>query len=215
MSLVKCKECGSQVSDKAKSCPSCGVKIKRLSLFAKIGIGLLAFYILGHLIASNSTKPPILDVPSSVTGADNSSNASPWKYETTKDEMTGNEVTLASTKSINSQDLHWPYGPNVTALLMIRKHPRYGKDVFLTLTKGQILCHSYENCSILIRFDENKPEKYAAIGPSDNSSDQVFIRNYEKFVSNVKKSKTVRIELPMYQDGNMAWNFNVADFNWK
>ena len=26
MALVKCKECGSQVSSKAKACPSCGAK---------------------------------------------------------------------------------------------------------------------------------------------------------------------------------------------
>ncbi|WP_305831489.1 zinc-ribbon domain-containing protein [Pseudomonas aeruginosa] len=26
MALIKCKECGAQVSNKAKACPSCGAK---------------------------------------------------------------------------------------------------------------------------------------------------------------------------------------------
>lgn len=132
-----------------------------------------------------------------------------------KDDMTGKEMQFAETYSTNTQDLHWPYGPSVRGELTIRKHPRYGKSVIVTLTKGQILCRSYENCTIMVRFDDGKPEKYSAIGPADGSSDQVFIRNYDKFVTSLKKANVVRIELPLYQDGNRAWNFNVSDLEWK
>ncbi|MBN0690681.1 zinc ribbon domain-containing protein, partial [Pseudomonas aeruginosa] len=29
MALIKCKECGAQVSNKAKACPSCGAKVPK------------------------------------------------------------------------------------------------------------------------------------------------------------------------------------------
>lgn len=31
MALIKCDECGKQISDKAKVCPSCGLEIKTLT----------------------------------------------------------------------------------------------------------------------------------------------------------------------------------------
>lgn len=36
MSLMKCTECGKQISDKAKACPNCGYVLRRTSLFTWI-----------------------------------------------------------------------------------------------------------------------------------------------------------------------------------
>jgi len=213
MSLVKCKECGNQVSDKAKNCPSCGAKVKRMGLLVKILIGLFAFYLIGHFLSRSDSSSS--QVPSTSSANSSAESKTAWRYTSQKDEMTGKEMQFAETYSTNTQDLHWPYGSNVRGELTIRKHPRYGKSVIVTLTKGQILCRSYENCTIMVRFDDGKPEKYSAIGPADGSSDQVFIRNYDKFVTSLKKANVVRIELPLYQDGNRAWNFNVSDLEWK
>jgi hypothetical protein len=213
MSLVKCKECGNQVSDRAKNCPNCGAKVKRIGLFSKILIGLVAFYLIGQFLGNTGSSSSQGESKNLVSAS--SEPKSVWRYSSQKDEMTGKDMQFAETYSTNTQDLHWPYGSNVRGELTIRKHPRYGKSVLITLTKGQILCRSYENCTIMVRFDEGKPERYAAIGPADGSSDQVFIRNYDKFVANLRKSETVRIELPLYQDGNRAWNFNVSGFDWK
>lgn len=44
MALIKCKECGNSISKSAQSCPKCGAKIKRTSLFTKI-FGVLLFLI--------------------------------------------------------------------------------------------------------------------------------------------------------------------------
>lgn len=50
MALVKCKECGAQVSTKAKTCPSCGApNKKRLTMVALIGYAILAFLMLGAI----------------------------------------------------------------------------------------------------------------------------------------------------------------------
>ena len=42
MALINCKECGAQVSTQAKSCPSCGAKIKKpTSIITWIFLGLM------------------------------------------------------------------------------------------------------------------------------------------------------------------------------
>lgn len=37
MTLIKCKECGQEVSDKAKSCPKCGAPVERMISCAECG----------------------------------------------------------------------------------------------------------------------------------------------------------------------------------
>lgn len=44
MAMVKCKECGKEVSDQAKSCPSCGAKPpKKLSIGKLLFVALIGF----------------------------------------------------------------------------------------------------------------------------------------------------------------------------
>ncbi len=58
MALVKCKECGHEVSKKAKSCPACGAPTpKRTSLLTWIIAGFFALVII-RAIFSSSTAPP-------------------------------------------------------------------------------------------------------------------------------------------------------------
>lgn len=48
MALTKCKECGGQVSTKAKTCPSCGASPKKpLTMVAFIGYAVLGSVLLG------------------------------------------------------------------------------------------------------------------------------------------------------------------------
>ena len=55
MTLVKCKECGDQVSTKAKFCPSCGAKrTKRKSILLWILAGLFGYV---FYMASQGTLP--------------------------------------------------------------------------------------------------------------------------------------------------------------
>lgn len=54
MSMIKCKECGVEISSQAKTCPHCGVKLKKDWKFLKIaGLIVVAFIALG-VIANNS-----------------------------------------------------------------------------------------------------------------------------------------------------------------
>ena len=63
MALIKCKECGNEVSTKAKSCPKCGVVLKKKTGCLKfIGIAIFILFGLGKigsLMDNNYTKATI------------------------------------------------------------------------------------------------------------------------------------------------------------
>jgi hypothetical protein len=139
-----------------------------------------------------------------------------WRYDKVTDDMTGKEIWVADCESTNSIELAWLHGKSVTARLSLREHPRHGKNVMLTLTAGQLLCRSYENCSITVRFDDAPPKTWSARGPPDGDSKMIFILGYDRFLKALRKASVVRIEVPLYQEGNRAFTFNSAnlDKNW-
>jgi len=58
MALVKCKECGQEISRKADKCPKCGAPAKKkTSLFTWIVTIVLGVWLIGFL-ASRGTSPP-------------------------------------------------------------------------------------------------------------------------------------------------------------
>ena len=57
MSLIKCKECGHEISKKAKVCPNCGAKNKaRTSLFTWLVVLLIGLFVLGKIGGGNRTS---------------------------------------------------------------------------------------------------------------------------------------------------------------
>jgi len=65
MAIIKCKECGKEVSNKAASCPHCGVKIETGGGFIKaltyifLTIGGIIFLLIALFIIAVTIIPPI------------------------------------------------------------------------------------------------------------------------------------------------------------
>ena len=119
----------------------------------------------------------------------------------------------ALVRSTNTVEFSFPYGRPQRATLTLRTHPRHGKDVIFSIERGQFLCRSYEDCTILVRFDEQNPQRYSAVGASDGSTEAIFIRNYPRFVGSMLKAKKVRIAAEIYQQGAPAFEFDVSGFD--
>jgi DNA-binding transcriptional regulator YdaS (Cro superfamily) len=60
MALVACKECGNEISDKAKACPKCGAKNKRTSGCLKFFVWLLIIGLMPSILSLMFSKQPIL-----------------------------------------------------------------------------------------------------------------------------------------------------------
>lgn len=66
MALIKCKECGNEVSSEAKTCPKCGAKVpKGMGLLSKIFLGLFGFVVLSAVLSAVlNTHPTSPSAPS-------------------------------------------------------------------------------------------------------------------------------------------------------
>lgn len=136
-----------------------------------------------------------------------------WEYEEQADAMGDGKIKTATIQSKNTINLGFPYTGEQPAFITIRRHPKHGKDIIFTMLKGQLIC-DYDDCSVTIRFDESKPIKLSASKPSDHSSNTFFLSGFDKFVSNAKKSKLLRVQATFYQRGNHVFEFDIAGLKW-
>lgn len=216
MAMAKCRECGIEVSDAAKTCPKCGVAkpVKKTSLIAKIVLGLLVLWVIGIIMRGGSGSGGSAVNPSAQpTVAAPVLPGSQWSYSNVANAMSKGTTYHAVVSSTNTVEFKFPYAGAQHARLNLRTDPRNGKDVIFSIEKGQILCHSYEDCKVLVRFDNEQAINYSAVGAADNSSDVVFIRNYDRFVGKMLKAKQVRISTNIYQEGAPVFEFDVSDFD--
>lgn len=140
--------------------------------------------------------------------------ADKWAYSVNEDPMTSRKSRFAIIESENTVDFDFPYQGLQRGRLMLRDHPTYGRDVIFSIERGQLLCPSYDDCQIRVRFDEGNPERWNAVGPSDNSSTSIFIRSQARFVQKLRAAKVVRLQVPVYQQGEPMFEFQVGGFDY-
>src|SRR5258708_5396587 len=227
MALKPCKECGKDISTEAKACPNCGKKDPtgvRTSPVALGCLGLLAIGLVTSLIGNiagnssqsvvNNAAPLSNSPPPSVSAAPTPTPVgSQWHYASESDEMTGKAEHTASVTSDNTVEFAFPYQGAQHGYLTLRKHPRFGNNVLFSIQRGQLLCHSYDNCTILVRFDDGEPSNFTATGPADHSTETLFIENYARFASRLRGPTRVRISPRVYQQGSVVFTFDVSGFN--
>lgn len=131
-----------------------------------------------------------------------------WQYSYFDDEMTSKKISFASIQSLNQIDFDFPYQGAQRAMLQLRKHPRYGKDVILSMERGQFLT-SFDGTTVLVRFDDGAAQRYRALEPSDHDSKALFIQGYSRFYGQLKKASIVKIEAQFYHEGNRVFEFDV------
>lgn len=243
MALVKCKECGHQISKSATQCPNCGAKIKRTSIVTKLIAGLFALGIFGSILgqcssqnqkaeeaaqaAAEQTRIAALTPEQWASEEKRRAEAAAakqeqelrnlglrWNYSEAPDEMGRGTTKWAMVNSLNVFEFDFPYNKPQRARLELRKHPKYGRDVILSIERGQFLC-GIDNCIVSVRFDQGKPQTYSVLEPADNSTTSLFIQNYDRFVTNLRKAKKVYIEARFYQEGDRVFEFDTTGLNWQ
>lgn len=224
MSLIKCNECSAEVSDKADFCPSCGAKRNKpkgsgcgtviyFIIFIPFAFYLFTNFASDYMSSSDSQPKEEVALKSTEGEKADIKIGSQWKYYKGEDLMSKGTIYYSETKSTNSVNFDYPYSGAQHGTLILRTHPRYGKDLILSIDKGQFLCRSYSGCKVLIRFDEGSAVSYSAAEPQDNSSNIIFIKNYSNFAGNMLKAKKVRISADVYQEGSPVFEFNVDGFD--
>lgn len=214
MALVECKECKHQVSTKAKTCPNCGAKVSgRLGCLWPFLIIMTILYLtslpgrVGHEATDTQES-------SQNTSEINSNQLSQpaieaWSYNESNDSISNGVIKTAEIISSDKIELNFPYTGGTKGIITIRKHPRWGTDVMISISNGQMLC-GYRNCEVTVSFDNAKSKIFSAIEPADHSNKMVFIKDAKGFIKQLKGSKKTLVEIAFYQNGSYAFEFNTA-----
>ena len=96
--------------------------------------------------------------------------------------------------------------------MTVRRHPKYGDDVYFRISTGQFVCE-IEDCQGTINYGDG-PHTITLVEPDDNSSDMLFASNGSAVIGNLKNAKRVIVELPFYQEGNRQFTFETKGLNW-
>ena len=176
-------------------------------------------------VSAYSAPPPAVEPPSAAAVAaappaqpavvtELSESPYTWKYDTFTDEMTGKVTRRAAALSETTHQLDFPYQGGTNSVLRLTQHPRNGLLVTVAISKGQLTCHSFTRCRILVRFDDRPPIKFRGTEPADHSSDLIFLEPEKQFLKELKNSQRVAVELPFFQGGNLVFHFNTAGLEW-
>lgn len=148
----------------------------------------------------------------SVKEETNNKKIKTWELSEEKDPMSDKIIYFANLESDNEEQFEFPYQGGSRLILCIRKSPKYGDDVILKITNGQLLSSEFEsNNQVSVRFDDKPAKKYRTAEPADFSPDQLFLRNAKDFINNAKTAKTIRIQIPIYQEGERIFNYRLDE----
>jgi hypothetical protein len=214
MALKPCRECGAEVSQEAKTCPSCGIKSparKPVGCLAALGIAI-AIFAASALISEYHPGVNTPDPVASRSASDTSVSVVGWSYSEDDDSITGKKIQNAEIKSTDPISFGFPYTGLQYPRLTVRTHPRYGKNIILSIDRGQFICH-VTGCSVIVRFDNASPRTFSAVDGEDHSTTVIFIKDYDRFLTALKTSKIVIIEAVFYHEGAQQIAFHVQGFD--
>lgn len=226
MAIKPYKECGNQVSDKAKSCPQCGAaQPQKTSLFVKIiawffGLSIL-FTVIGGIFGDKSnTNSTNANTSAAVAESTNtaqeieSQESKNWLYDSRKDELHGTTTKFAVTESLNKANFDFPYDGGSNLMLSVRKN-HAGADVYITISKGQFVCGVVDGCEVAFKFDDGNIMNVTMVEPDSHASDVLFIKldsTEDKIINKLETSKNLIIAPKFYEYGDVLFTFDVSNF---
>ena len=123
----------------------------RHSTSAALNLTLAAIVLCGLVIGCVAPGDSGQDVSKSNSTNPSDKLLEKWNYSESTDEMGRGEVQIAFVRSSNTISLDSPYQGDQHATLSLRKHPKYGNDVYISIDKGQLLDSDY-NEKTEVRF---------------------------------------------------------------
>ena len=208
MALVKCKECGSQVSTKAACCPTCGAKIKK-----KVGI-------LGWLFALFVVLPVAWNIGTSLDKAEKQLTVTEqkatqkprWEKATYEDKMTNNVKEVLSLRSLNAAEFDFPYKKSGGSYLTLSFRKNGNEfDAYLSIDRGQMMCNRL-SCVFNMRIGDGEITTWEGSSSTTGDSDIMFAIDPKALESIIKTSNQIRISMEFYKAGSRVFEFDVSGY---
>ena len=187
---------------KGKSC------LGAIAIFVFVTIALSMIATCDENVSSSESEETVAEVPAKI----NSNDGSKWEESESIDQMTDTKNVWKTIMSDNEFDFDFPYQGGSSLKITVRYMQKYGTDVILTITNGQLLPSEYNvSQRISVRFDDDEPIKFHTKHPSDGSTETLFIQNASKFINRAKTAKSIKIQVPVFQEGNPIFTFEIAE----
>lgn len=216
MALIKCKECGNQLSSKAKACPGCGAKpAKGVGVLGWIFVIVIVLPLAWNFGTGMGKPAPGSAASSATTPAKQSTpaKAAPnWSRSEFKDQMTDETTVVVAAQSKNTTAFDFPYnqaGGSRLTLSFRRKGQEL--DAYLRIDKGQMLC-GYSNCGFTLRITDGEVRPWTGLQSTTNDSDMMFVRDASQLETIVKSGKPFRVGIKFYQAGERVFEFDPAGY---
>lgn len=252
MALIKCPECGREISDKATTCPHCGcpVEVQDSSLLAEkdepisskqlnlqpqketkipskknnmMAITIIICFVLFAFCISKCNKNKLATQASeTTTTVVDTANVKEveepkvenWTYSQQYDEMSEKTSYFAQCTSTNSEQFEFPYTDPCYMSIVVRQSPKYGKDVYVSITTGQFNV-KFQGTPVKFKFDDGAAETYGFNSADDGSHDVLFSNNPKRLIAKLKNSKTLKIEAEFFKEGSRIFRFNTEGLVWE
>ena len=139
-----------------------------------------------------------------------------WSTGQNVDKMDGTVEKWAMIDSTNKISMKFPYQGGSSASIIVFDN----KHVKIFISKGQVMCSNYSGCKVRIKFDDEKPSTFSAVGPDNGQSNYVFLTGGQysdgsasRFIKKLATANKVLIEMEIYQEHWPVWEFEVSGFN--
>lgn len=152
MALIKCKECGKEISNKANSCPHCGFVYKKAhSTIKTIIVCLLTIIILALLILFISWVPGYISKQKGIKAIDNIVG----EYKL----ISNNELSLDETIKLTKENTidvcncgYFPINFSETPFGLYIN----GENKYIVTELRNITHNEFDNETIFLQYDDNK-----------------------------------------------------------
>jgi RNA polymerase subunit RPABC4/transcription elongation factor Spt4 len=215
MALVKCKECGEQVSTSAKACPKCGAKPpKKTSVLTWIVLVIVIFVVYSAFQSSTSTKPsssPVQSTSTTVVSEAPRPIVPQWDVSTSTDKMTGQHQMFATSPTATPMErLDFPYR-DVKANLAVGCDSKSEWAYFYFSTAPNLVNtqtkDGYSEIKTRIKWDEeletvDLTQKWGAAF--------LHFDNNRYAISKIIHSNTALLELSWYGQSQLHFSFPMS-----
>lgn len=138
-------------------------------------------------------------------------NKSDWTYSGSIDEMNGGVIKYASVKSSNHFVFQSPYGYNKMTITIREWDGK--QEVYLKIDDGQF-SSKYQQSTVKVRFDDEKPRKYTFNETTSNDSKIIFLNNKLDFIKRCKSADSIKTESSFFREGTLLFKFDSKNLKW-
>lgn len=139
--------------------------------------------------------------------------ADEWKYNFSTDAMRGTMSKSALLLSDNSVSPGSYYASDTTLAMVVREEQKRLTLHVSVNPRGQLWCQ-YNNCTVAIKFDDEKPVNWSMSKAAAGHADTLFFNNETRLLAKLKSSKKAIVEVTFYDKGTYQFNFKTAGLSW-